>query len=331
MGTLSLALVVCLCGVQLMWNPLPRMSQGTQVDSFYNRSSYGDHYGGHHIRPFTSSSPSDPRYSSAFHPKSLLESIRSGLMTRDQLLEWLKDSASMQIHRAADMNAKAGTDVGGDAALRNSIRNHLTLQQQRDIYRHVVTNGHTRVASLFGAPPYAFLAQGEASLLDAAGVAAGRVNMSYKNPNFIPNYSQFGVGTCSDQEGREYRLHTRVGDDDGSKIVRLGIDAVRVATEHSYDGSCELVCRIPRSNKNKKRQREDDSFVESPNFADEDGHTKRLPMMNSIIVLKDTIASKVRSKELVQEHISLQVRGVTSATPNSSTGIVRVVRAGVRM
>ena len=254
--------------------------------------------------------------------------IKAGTVTNAALMEIMTDSINLQVSRAKDVNAPPQLEISGDAAVRRTLQTLLSYPQQRQLFRDLVGSNHgERVRSLFGAPPYNFLGEGDSLLLDAAGIAHGRVNMSYDTMR-VPNYGQFGVATCIDEKRREYRLHMRVnasqGNDD-DRTASLGIDAIQIALDTSHDGACELICRIPRT----KRLRNDsrDEMIEA-------GHevvflSQGLPQMNELITLADAPALKSDEKTpLFSDSIQLMVRGVTSSTPRAATGRIRVTRAG---
>jgi hypothetical protein len=59
--------------------------------------------------------------------------------------------------------------------------------------------------ALFGAPPYYFLHEGDASFLRAAGIARSRQNMVYEKGGDVP-YAAFGNAHFVDERGREYKM-----------------------------------------------------------------------------------------------------------------------------
>ena len=258
--------------------------------------------------------------------------IHSGTTTNGDLMQLMSDSINMQITRARDVNAPPNLDITGDSALRRTMQTFLTYTQLRQLFRDVVgSNNGQRIRALFGAPPYAFLCEGDSMLLDAAGIAHGRINMAYDSIR-VPNYSQFGVATCVDYKGREYRLYMRVDakqTDDSDRQASMGIDAIHIALDASRDGSCELICRIPRT----KRLR-NDSREEMQGYDNEVVFLAQgLPHMNENITLKNapSLSKSVKTYtqiSLYPENIQLLVRGVTSSSPRASTGLVRVTRSG---
>lgn len=60
-------------------------------------------------------------------------------------------------------------------------------------------------SALFGAPPYYFLREGDASFLRAAGIARSRQNMVYEKGGDVP-YAAFGNAHFVDERGREYKM-----------------------------------------------------------------------------------------------------------------------------
>lgn len=254
--------------------------------------------------------------------------IKSGTVTNAALVQLMSDSMNLQVSRAKDVNAPPQMEISGDAAVRRTIQTLLSYPQQRQLFRDLVgSNNGERIRALFGAPPYSFLCEGDSLLLDAAGIAHGRVNMAYDSMR-VPNYSQFGVATCMDQKGREYRLHMRVDAsqaNDEDRLAALGVDAVQIALDASHDGACELICRIPRTKRLRNDSREEmlESGQEVVFLA------QGLPSMNEVLTLTDAPALKSVSKaSLFAESIQLLVRGVTSSSPRASTGRIRVSRAG---
>jgi len=260
--------------------------------------------------------------------KTTYAQIKAGLLTNAELMQLMSDSINLQVSRARDVTAPPQLEISGDAALRRTMQTLLSYPQLRQLFRDTVgSNNGERVRSLFGAPPYSFLCEGDSLLLDAAGIAHGRVNMAYDAMR-VPNYSQFGLATCVDEKGREYRLQMRVDAkqvNDPVRLAALGIDAVHIALDASHDGSCELVCRIPRT----KRVRHD-SREEMANPQNEVVFLAQgLPHMNELLTLSDAPSLKsVAKNSLYSDSLQLSVRGVTSSSPRASTGRVRVTRAG---
>jgi len=260
--------------------------------------------------------------------RSTYAQINSGAVTNAALMQIMGDSINLQVSRAKDVHAPAQMEISGDAAVRRTIQTFLTYSQQRQLFRDVVGSNHgERVRALFGAPPYNFLCNGDSLLLDAAGIAHGRVNMAYDTMR-VPNYGQFGVAACVDQKGREYRLHMRVDATqakDEDRLAALGIDAIQIALDASCDGACELVCRIPRKKRLRKDSREE--MIEA-------GHevvflSQGLPHMNELITLMNApMLKSLGNSSLFSDTMQLMVRGVTSSNPRASTGRIRVTRAG---
>ena len=192
--------------------------------------------------------------------RSTYAQIKEGTVTNAALMQIMGDSINLQVTRAKDVNAPPQMEISGDAAVRRTIQTLLTYPQQRQLFRDLVGANHgERVRALFGAPPYSFLGEGDSLLLDAAGIAHGRVNMAYDTMR-VPNYSQFGVAACVDHNRREYRLHMRVDAaqaNDEERMAALGIDAIQIALDASHDGACELICRIPRTKRLRNDSREE--------------------------------------------------------------------------
>ena len=185
---------------------------------------------------------------------AIARGLQDGVINSGVLMEMLRESCELQHRRAVMAHASSAQLVSGDAALRSSILTFLQPQAQRELFRYVASgNMVERLRAFFGPPPYSFLVGGEAAAFDAGGISRGRINMTYSASDVlrVPNYSQFGVASCIDDAGREFRLYHRpqqqqpLSDD----LLEMGLEGVLRALDGAFGrpNSCELLCRVPRA------------------------------------------------------------------------------------
>jgi len=113
--------------------------------------------------------------------------------------------------RADDHGSAAGPSAQrkrGKNEVRMAFYTLLPRQQQRQIFLHAVgvPAAWPHVQTLFGAPPYSFLEQGDAVMLNARGFSAGRANMTFDTVQLVASYAQFGLGHFKDALDRDYNV-----------------------------------------------------------------------------------------------------------------------------
>ena len=176
-------------------------------------------------------------------------------------MQHLKNACTLQVDQALGTGISPEVFTKGDSALRNTIRSLLSPQETRELFFYVASRYQgMRVKALFGAPPYSFLCDGEAALVDVASISRGRVNMAFDTQvqSYIPSYNDFGAAMCVDQHNREYRLlNYGNGDSLSGMTLVLGIDAIKLEMTRSFQGTTELLCKLPKANSRSKRKRED--------------------------------------------------------------------------
>ena len=128
-----------------------------------------------------------------------------------------------QVDAADAEGTLAGATVRGDGTAHMLLSALLPSHMQRLVFLDLVGDRRAwpRVRSLFGAPPYAFLGPGDAGILRAAGVAAGRKNLTYNGFHVI-NYAQFGSAHLVDEHARQFRL-SQDHQDDASPVSVLAL------------------------------------------------------------------------------------------------------------
>jgi hypothetical protein len=116
-----------------------------------------------------------------------------------------------QIELAATERATPNEPIAGDSSARTAFQMLLTDAQQRELFLHTASNQRSwpRLKALIGAPPYHFLMPQDAAVLNAAGFARGRANMTYETGGTVANQNQFGPGQLVDEHTREYRISPR--------------------------------------------------------------------------------------------------------------------------
>lgn len=131
-----------------------------------------------------------------------------GAETLQEASEFCRTLIHQQLEKARIEQALPNADVPGDRATRATIALVLPDRLQRQLFLEAASdmNNLQRLRPLFGAPPYQFLSESDASLLRAAGFSSHRVNMAYDAQGVCSNYSQFGAGQLVDEHSRCYRL-----------------------------------------------------------------------------------------------------------------------------
>lgn len=171
---------------------------------------------------------------------------------------------------------------------------------QRDCLFRILSTKKSAVSSLIGAPPYYFLTDGDAQLINAAGISKGRVNMTYYNVNAIPNYSQFGDAVARDSKGVNYSPCTR-GTRDDNILTLAYFDGITT-------GTFEVYMRIPKTSKGAKGS----------------GPRIGFPMCRDVITLRPepTFAS-VFPEGMLQE-IPVRVHAIRRDRESASTAVALV-------
>lgn len=133
------------------------------------------------------------------------------IRTIGDAMEHLHELMEAQVTKAGEQGAARNTSVGGDASARSTFYTLLPDPQQRLVFMRLAgqMRAWPRLRPLFGAPPYGFLRTEDAGLLRAAGIAAGRTNMTHDAVQAAASYTQFGAGQLTDELAREYRVIRR--------------------------------------------------------------------------------------------------------------------------
>lgn len=132
----------------------------------------------------------------------------SGLRTAGEAFSFCRDLFHSQIDRAVAERVPPNIPAVGDAAARTAFLLLLTDAQQRTLFLEIGGAPKTwpRLKTLVGCPPYHFLLPQDAGMLNAAGFAKGRANMTYEMSGRVANAGQFGPGQLVDEHTREYRV-----------------------------------------------------------------------------------------------------------------------------
>lgn len=305
----------------------------------------------------------DTQSSSHLSVQAIARGLQTGVLNSGLLIEMLRESCELQSRRAVMARASSAQMVSGDAALRNTILTFLQPQAQRELFRYVASGSMAeRLRAFFGPPPYSFLVKGEAVAFDAGSISRGRANMTYHASDVlrVPNYSQFGVASCVDDLGREFRLYQRPQQQSlAEELVEMGLDGVLRALDGVFGmaGSCELLCRVPRSLSSLRSASpvnpvaaptDDDSMALAPRVA------VAVPTQGTVIRLRSAplfaltragasletgatatkrdLLDRKRSRAEYEraapiEELLLRVTDVRTNSARSSTAVVRVERA----
>lgn len=158
------------------------------------------------------------------------------LQTQAEAIELVESLFHRQIQRAADENATPNSKIQGDAEAKQAFFLLLSPEVQRGVLLGMIRNRRfwPRVRALVGSPPFAFLRPNDNSVLNAAGIARGRVNMTTENT--IKPSSQIGDGQLFDSANRRFSI---VSDDNKNSTATPTL-RLRTASRAVLD------CRLPK-------------------------------------------------------------------------------------
>ncbi len=138
--------------------------------------------------------------------KATLSKIK--LETIGEASEYCETLIEKQLERAEKGDPTMNESIYGDGHARRAITTLLPDELIRRLFLKTSRNPKAwpRLRPLFGTPPYNFLRPEDAGLVRAAGMSAGRTNMTYERAGETAAYAQFGSGHLVDEFLREYRL-----------------------------------------------------------------------------------------------------------------------------
>lgn len=130
------------------------------------------------------------------------------LETIGEASDYCESLVAKQLERAERAAPTMNESIYGDGHARKAITTLLPDELIRNLFLKTTRNQKAwpRLRPLFGTPPYNFLRPEDAGLVRAAGMSAGRTNMTYERAGETAAYSQFGSGHLVDEFLREYRL-----------------------------------------------------------------------------------------------------------------------------
>lgn len=134
--------------------------------------------------------------------------FQSHIETIGEAQEYCEALVQKQLERADEQKPEMNTPIYGDVQARKAIATLLPDEVIRELFLKTTKRREAwpRLRSLFGVPPYNFLRPEDAGMVRAAGIASGRVNMTYERAGETAAYSQFGTGHLVDNYLREYRI-----------------------------------------------------------------------------------------------------------------------------
>ena len=230
------------------------------------------------VMPALMSAPSTGRKASGARATGLATLGEARMTLRDQIDGHL-------------LHSSPSTEV-----LRARIQTLLPLSMQRELFLWLASRGERGLAvcaSLFGAPPYAFLRPGDAAALTARGFAHGRVRMAYENASGpqAPNYAQFGIPHYEDAQGRQLRF---MQPDNSS----LDSPTCVLALLHASDAPVTFALRLPR-------KRRAAALVETPVLFPSPNARLRLRLQSAVRTALGEAANAVAAVEICVLRIQL--------------------------
>ena len=183
----------------------------------------------------------------AFEPTASFGDDVVTLHTVGDAVARVRELVAIQIDLAIARGAKQNESTAGDSIVRAIFYGLLPDEQQRVVFLAVAgrMEAWPRLRSFFGAPPFGFLRPEDGGVLRAAGIAAGRANMTFHEFTAAASYSQFGLPQLADELEREYKVASPRADDQP-----LAFD-LEAAHEH---GDISLQVRVPRRTRAVKAQ-----------------------------------------------------------------------------
>lgn len=175
-----------------------------------------------------------------------------------------------------------------------------TMELQRKIFFRIAAASKPKLATLIGAPPFFFLKDGEAHMINATGLSKGRVNMTCPHRNGIPGYTQFGAPVATDGSGLQYSICTQ-GHRDGQLHPLAYFDGETV-------GTFDLYIRIPRQRRAGRAP----------------GLQLTFPNRGGVVHLHPTTRLMSLFPEGMLSTIRVRVKAIRSTSPTASTACIQV-------
>ena len=122
-----------------------------------------------------------------------------------------------QLDRAMVEAPPPNVSIAGDGEVKQKFWQFLSLQTQRSVFLRLCKQRRfwPRVRSCIGAPPFVFLRHEDNEVLNAAGIALNRKNMT--STHGIHDTTEIGFGHFYDNHGRVYKVVT----DDNTKSLEI--------------------------------------------------------------------------------------------------------------
>ena len=173
-----------------------------------------------------------------------LKIMEESIDTNRDAIEYVTTLINMQLVSAEEHGVRRDIKIEGDRYARLAFLSFLGIDSQRMLFMGIFnkTCSVQRLQSIFGAPPYPWLKDGDVVVLNAAGISRSRVNMSPSAVGGvltnILNYNTFGMEHYIDQNGRQYRVTpTETTRPDDPFFISHAITAL---------SQFETTCRIPK-------------------------------------------------------------------------------------
>ena len=240
-------------------------------------------------------------------PSRIRSSFGGGVRTAGDAYEVCRMLIAEQLERALAERPPPNTSIKGDSASRTAFLLLLTDGQQRDLFLATASDQRSwpRLKTLVGSPPYHFLMPQDAAILNAAGFARGRVNMTYEHSK-VANSGQFGPGQLVDEHTREYRVAPR----------KLDPTDPLPGNEYFEHASKDILLqvKVKRHNLTKKRELFHSEFKKQLLF----------PQPGEVIVLQETNRMLTARGLKTPSRTYLRVKALWPRGQGSSTAAVLV-------
>lgn len=132
------------------------------------------------------------------------------IQTTAEAVEYVLHLFATQLERSMEEKPEPNAAIDGDHAARTAFLTLLPPEEQRRLMMRMAGDKKfwPRIRPLIGAPPFTFLRPEDQNMLNASGIAHGRVNMAHDDVA-ATSYSEFGHGHFQDGAGRLYRVVSR--------------------------------------------------------------------------------------------------------------------------
>ena len=156
----------------------------------------------------------------------------------------IQDLLRRQLDRAATERVAPNQPIEGDRDVRNAFWLLLGPPSQRGVFLAMCKRREfwPRIRSCIGSPPFSFLKPEDNSVLNAGGIAIGRVNMASETGIF--SSGEIGGGQFMDLHDRRYKWVT----DDNTSSTAIHVRRVRNAKRVVLD------VKLPKMRKTERHE-----------------------------------------------------------------------------